>query len=147
MSITLRTDFDSSAKRHIADAELLHSHLRPANADHLAGLAAECALKALIAGYLGGCVQNGFVVHPDTGESMKQHVNNLWPEMSIIARNGSVNALVPLLTSHSPFADWKVEERYCDGSHLTPAAVIKHIFAARTVVGILERACLDGILR
>jgi hypothetical protein len=38
------------------DAELLHKHSRPANADHLAGLAAECALKALIAGYLGGHV-------------------------------------------------------------------------------------------
>jgi hypothetical protein len=146
VSNTARTDFDSSAKRHIVDAELLHAHFRPANADHLAGLAAECALKALIAGYLGGRInQNDLVVHPDTGMPIKKHVNTLWPEMSTIVRSRSVNALVPLLTSQ-PFADWKVDERYCDGSHLTPAAVAGHISAARTVVGILEQAHLDGTL-
>lgn len=146
VSTTLRTDFDCSAKRHVADAELLHSHSRPANADHLAGLAAECALKGLIAGFLGGHVdQDGLVVHPDTGKQIKKHVNTLWPEMSTILRTRSVNALMPLLTS-APFADWKVDERYCDGSHLTPAAVSNHISAARTVVGILEQAHLDGML-
>lgn len=130
----------------MADAELLHENVRPANADHLAGLAAECALKALIAGYLGGHInQNDLVVHPDTGVPIKKHVNTLWPEMAIILRNRSVNALVPLLTSE-PFADWKVDERYCDGSHLTSAAVVAHISAARTVVGMLEQARLDGRL-
>jgi hypothetical protein len=146
VSTTPRTDFDSSAKRHITDAELLHAHSRPANADHLAGIAAECALKALIAAYLGGHVnQNDLVVHPVTGMPIKKHVNTLWPEMSTIVRNRSVNALVPLLVPN-PFADWKVDERYCDGSHLTPAAVTDHISAARTAVGILEQAHLDGML-
>ncbi|MGH3867680.1 MAG: hypothetical protein ACRDQ4_16390 [Pseudonocardiaceae bacterium] len=130
----------------MADAELLDEHSRPANADHLAGFAAECALKALIAGFLGGRInQNGLVVHPDTGTPIKKHVNSLWPEMSTIVRNRPVNALMPLLTSN-PFAGWKVDERYCDGSHLTPATVADHIFAARTVVGILEQARLDGML-
>ncbi|MGH3830022.1 MAG: hypothetical protein ACRDRS_06145 [Pseudonocardiaceae bacterium] len=130
----------------MTDAEPLHAHFRPANADHLAGLAAECALKALIAGFLGGHVnQNDLVVHPGTGTPIKQHINTLWPEMSTIVRNRPVNALVPLLTSE-PFADWKVEERYCDGSHLTPAVVADHISAARTVVGILQQAHLDGML-
>ncbi|MGH3721339.1 MAG: hypothetical protein ACRDRI_21310 [Pseudonocardiaceae bacterium] len=130
----------------MADAELLHVHSRPANADHLAGMAAECALKALIAGHLGGHVnQEGLVVHPDTGTPIKKHVNTLWPQMSIIVGNRPATALLPLLTSE-PFADWKVDERYCDGLHLTPAAVADHISAARTVIGILERAHLDGML-
>ncbi|MGH3872591.1 MAG: hypothetical protein ACRDSR_13970 [Pseudonocardiaceae bacterium] len=78
----------------MADTELLHAHSRPANADHLAGMAAECALKALIAGFLGGHVnQDDLVVHPDTGKAIKNHIS-----------------------------------------------------AARTVVGILERAHLDGML-
>lgn len=146
MPTTRRTDFDSSAKRHIIDAELLHAHSRPANADHLAGLAAECALKALIASYLGGRInQNDFVVHPNTGRPIKEHVNTLWPEMSTIVRSRSAKALVPILTS-APFADWKVDERYCDGSHLTPTVVAAHISAARTVIGILEQAQLDGML-
>jgi hypothetical protein len=130
----------------MTDAELLHAHLRPANADHLAGLAAECALKALIAGFLGGHVnQDDLVVHPDTGTPIRRHVNTLWPEMATIVRNRSANALLPLLTS-APFADWKVDERYCDGEHLTPAAVDAHLSAARAVVGILEQAHLDGML-
>jgi hypothetical protein len=65
--------------------------------------------------------------------------------MSTIVRSRSVSALMPVLVS-APFADWKVDERYCDGSHLTPATVAKHISAARTVVGILEQAHLDGML-
>jgi hypothetical protein len=130
----------------MADAELLDTHSRPANADHLAGMAAECALKALIAGFLGGHInQNDLVVHPDTGTPIKKHVDSLWPEMSTILRGRSVNALVPLLSS-APFAGWKVDERYSDGSHLTPATVASHISAARTVVGILEQAHIDGML-
>ena len=146
MSTSPPPDFNSSAKRHMTDAELLHANLRHPNADHLAGLAAECALKALIAGYLGGHIdRNNLVVHPDTGQ-IKKHINTLWPEMATIVRNRSVNALMPLLTS-TPFADWKVEERYSDGSHLTPEAVAAHMSAARTAVGILEQAHLDGILK
>jgi hypothetical protein len=146
VSTTPRTDFDSSAKRHVSDAVLLHEQSRPANADHLAGIAAECALKALIAGYLEGNVnQNGLVVHPDTDMPIKKHVNDLWPEMSTIVRNRPVNALMPLLIPN-PFEDWKVDDRYCDGSHLTPAAVADHISAARTVIGILEQVRLDGML-
>ncbi|MCK2240340.1 MULTISPECIES: hypothetical protein [unclassified Crossiella] len=146
MSTTPRADFDSSAKRHMADAELLHVQSRPANADHLAGLAAECALKALIAGFLGGHVdQKSLVVHPHTGQQIKQHINTLWPEMSTIVRDRAANVLTPVLTSQ-PFADWSVNERYCDGSHLTPAAVTSHLSAARTVIGILEQAHLDGML-
>jgi hypothetical protein len=146
VSTTPRADFDSSAKRHLADAELLHLQARPANADHLAGLAAECALKALIAGFLGGHINhNDFVVHPHTGVPLRQHVDTLWPEVSIIVRNRSANALMPLLTSQ-PFADWSVNERYCDGSHLAATTVASHISAAQEVIRILQQAHLDGML-
>jgi hypothetical protein len=86
------------------------------------------------------------VVRPDTGKVIKWHVNNLWPEMAMIIRNRSANSLVPQLAGQ-PFADWNVNERYCDGSHLTPAVVAGHLAAARDVVGLLEQAHIDGVLR
>ncbi|RKT56208.1 hypothetical protein [Saccharothrix australiensis] len=87
------------------DAVLLHAQARPVNADHLAGLAAECAPKALTAGFLGGTVdQHDLVVHPDTGAPIKKHVNTLWPEMATIVRSRSASALTPLLTTQ-PFAN------------------------------------------
>lgn len=145
MSSTPRTDFGASARRHLVDAEFLYAHSRSTNADHLAGLAAECALKALIAGYLGGHVnQQDLVFHPATG-AIRKHIDELWPEMSLIMQNRSANVLASLLGSQ-PFEGWKVYERYCDGSHLTAATVTAHIAAARTVVQILERAELDGAL-
>ena len=130
----------------MADAEFLQAHSRQANADHLAGLAAECALKALIAGFLGGYVNpNDRVVHPDTGTPITMHVNLLWPEMSTIVRSRSASTLMTVLTTE-PFATWKVDERYSDGSHLSPNTVSERIVAARAVVGILEQAHIDGVL-
>jgi hypothetical protein len=141
-----RADFSAAAKRHVADAEFLHAHSRSINADHIAGLAAECALKALIVGHLGGHInQRDFVVHPATGQ-IKMHIDRLWPEMSIIVQGRSANALTPLLGSN-PFHNWTVNERYCDGVHLTGATVSARVSVARTVVQILERAELDGALR
>ncbi|MFC6089957.1 hypothetical protein [Saccharothrix lopnurensis] len=146
MSTTPQTDFDSSARRHMDDADLLHAHARPANADHLAGLAAECALKALIAGFLGGHINpQDLVVHPNANGPIRKHVNTLWPEMVTIVQNRSASALIPLLTSQ-PFADWKVDDRYCDGTHLTATTVSNHLSAARAVISILEQAHLDGML-
>lgn len=146
MPTTPQTDFGSAAERHLADASLLHAHARPANADHLAGLAAECALKALIVGFLGGHVdQRDYVVHPHTGDPIRNHIDTLWLQMPMIMQNRSANALVPLLAT-TPFADWHVKERYSDGSHLTPSGVAAHLAAARTTVEVLTQAKLDGIL-
>jgi hypothetical protein len=131
----------------MADAEFLHEHSRPENADHLAGFAAECALKALIAGFLDGHVdQDDLVVHPDTGKPIRKHVNTLWPEMAVIVQSRSANSLVPLLAT-APFADWEVNERYSDGSHLSAETVASHLTAARDVVAVLEQAHIDGVLQ
>jgi hypothetical protein len=44
---TAPSDF-AAARRHFDDAQLLHGAQRFANADHLAGVAAECGLKAIL---------------------------------------------------------------------------------------------------
>ncbi|EWC60695.1 hypothetical protein UO65_3978 [Actinokineospora spheciospongiae] len=73
------------------------------------------------------------------------HVNSLWPEMATIVQGRSASTLMTVLATQ-PFAGWNVAERYSDGSHLTPAAVAAHVTAARTVVGILAQAHIDGAL-
>jgi len=47
-------DFAAAAARHCRDADFLHTDNRFASADHLAGIAAECGLKAIILHFLGG---------------------------------------------------------------------------------------------
>lgn len=44
----MKTDFHNAFSRHATDADLLLNKERWANADHHYGLAAECALKALL---------------------------------------------------------------------------------------------------
>jgi len=47
---SMPTDFRDAAERHFEDAGYLEAGNRPANADHLFGLSAECALKAVMQG-------------------------------------------------------------------------------------------------
>jgi HEPN domain-containing protein len=61
---TQHVQFAEAARRHLADALLLHGENRFANADHLAGVAAECGLKAILLDHLGGVVVNGMPTHP-----------------------------------------------------------------------------------
>jgi hypothetical protein len=141
------TDFTASARRHVDDAGFLHGSARLTNADHLAGLAAECGLKALIEGYLGGKRNpKDLITDPRSGKPMMHHVDTLWPEVALIIQSRPAKSLVQLL-ANQPFADWKVSERYCDGSHLTGAVVLDHLNAARKVVSILEQAIIDGALK
>ncbi|MDR3553905.1 MAG: hypothetical protein P4L55_04045 [Syntrophobacteraceae bacterium] len=46
----MSVDFCDAAYRHFNDAKRLFDNDRMANADHLTGIAAECALKAVMVG-------------------------------------------------------------------------------------------------
>lgn len=70
------SDFRDAAERHWGDAEYLFSDTRLANADHLFGLAAECALKAVMQA-LGMALGSGGV---PVDQQYKVHINHLWDE-------------------------------------------------------------------
>ncbi len=69
--VGMTTDFSDAADRHFHDGELLRTHRRWANADHLFGFATECALKAIMLG-LGAKQKHG------VPEGKRQHIDIFW---------------------------------------------------------------------
>lgn len=136
--------FGDSARRHLADAELLNKADRVPNADHLCGIAAECSLKALVVDVLGGRVANGYAEDP-YGKALKSHINSLWGRISVLVRGKQASEVMELFNRTSPFVDWDVSDRYTDGSHLTPETVEKHLEGARLAARALESAKLSNL--
>jgi len=112
------TNYVAAAQRHLADADFLHSYQRLASADHLAGLAAECALKAILVGYLGGTVNpGGAPTHPDTAVRYG-HLPKLWTQLSALIEGQASAQFAESLLGSNPFQFWQIDERYCAGDHI-----------------------------
>jgi hypothetical protein len=76
-------DFKAAAYRHYFDANHLLSDQRWANADHLAGVAAECGLKAILEGWFGASLNaSGILVWGAPRKELRYHVNRLWNQIS-----------------------------------------------------------------
>jgi hypothetical protein len=73
-------DFRAAARRHHDDAGFLLADSRWANADHLAGLAAECALKAIMQFTPFGATPNarGILILSHSSKELRQHIDKLW---------------------------------------------------------------------
>lgn len=129
----MATNYGAAAIRHLRDAELLlavgveNDPLRWANADHLAGFAAECALKvALPAGPDGG-VRDG---------RHRVHIDELWERVPTQGLPRCYSGLVTLLRRPvRPFGDWRAEQRYEEGTAITQAALEGHVAEARRLCG------------
>jgi hypothetical protein len=139
------SDFKAAARRHYKDAQFLLGGDRWPNADHLAGVAAECALKAMLLGYFGVALnQRGIPQHPHNPRSTLGHVNHLWGELSQIVTGRAGPAFTALVAGPTPFATWDVADRYSDGSAITQQEARGHVNAAKTIIGMLEQAMLTG---
>ena len=126
-------DFTDAHRRHWTDAELLYSHARWPNADHLYGLSAECGLKAVMR-FLG--------MPADTPTKYRKHVRELWPIFEDFARGRDGGRYVRMLPGGAPFADWSHDDRYAHRSHFNHEGVEPHRLAAqgvRTMVGSMEQ--------
>lgn len=66
-------------RRHYLDAAFLFGNNRVPNADHLAGFAAECGLKATLDGWYGATLRGRFLNW--NGERVGSHVNGLWVQV------------------------------------------------------------------
>lgn len=137
------TDFRDAADRHFGDADLLSSNNHVANADHLFGLSAECALKAVMLGLGMHLKPNG----APTETRHKVHINKLWPEFSTFAlgRKGTKYATAIDPTAN-PFNDYDVDQRYSHRSDITDATLNGHKTGAETAMKVLITAKLDGVL-
>ena len=137
-------DFREAAERHWTDGDSLFRSSRLANADHLLGLAAECALKAVMQAL-------GMPLHPDGRPVDKQHhqvhINKLWDEFVTFAHaRGGARYALTLGAVPNPFADWDVAQRYDHSSSIGAGQAARHQSAAQTARQVLEQAILDGVV-
>ncbi|MFI6027887.1 hypothetical protein [Amycolatopsis magusensis] len=140
--------FGKAARRHFDDAQLLHGAGRFANADHLAGVAAECALKAVLMEFLGGTLnQKGRPSHsarPSGGAY--SHLPGLWSDIAAAAHGRTSAVFSSLISGQNPFDAWNIAERYSDGEHIDPRRAGGHIDSASRILAIYQRAEIDGAI-
>jgi hypothetical protein len=136
----MATDYRDAADRHWEDAEHLRAGSRWANADHLYGLSAECALKAVMVG-LGLELDAQDRPPPD----YRVHVDKLWIQFPAFAfgRGGQTYA-APVAGAQNPFGDWSIDQRYSHRSNFGEATVLRHRDGAWIARSMLARAILDG---
>jgi hypothetical protein len=141
-------DFRGAARRHHHDADFLLADSRWANADHLAGLAAECALKAIVQFMPFNATPNarGILLWGQSSRELTQHIDRLWHEIAQNISGYTAPTFSGLLASSGPgpFANWHVSDRYGDGLAITQHEATAHLNAARQVLAILQQAEIDG---
>jgi hypothetical protein len=136
--------FPDAARRSWTDAEQLLNAGRSGTPDHLYGLAAECALKAILAG-LGA-----FLGEPPPRSPYRRHINHLWAEYATFmsASRARIGLLPPSTPpGHpAPFAAWDVVHRYFDDGTFALARVAAHRADASVAMELFERAVVNGVV-
>ncbi len=135
-------DFADAAYRHEKDAKLLYDHQRWPNADQLVGLAAECALKAVMRAL-------GMKIRPEGSPEERKHrvhVDDLWDEFFAFANGNGGNRYAGMLRRENPFSDWRIEQRYHRSSAIGRPVVDAHREATAQVFVVLRAAREDGRL-
>lgn len=135
-----KVNYWEAAVRHYHDGKVLLSSQpvpREANADQLFGLAAECALKAILV-WLGVPTDaDGGVTEP----GVKKHIDALWPEY-VNHPDGRVAARYQV-GAQNPFHDWSVHHRYLADVHAGGSAAAAHERAAFACLLAAQKALAD----
>jgi hypothetical protein len=140
-------DFKAVARRHYQDALYLLEGRRWPNADHLAGVAAECGLKAMLLDYLGATLDPwDMPVHPQATTKRQRlgHVNQLWGQLPLIVRGRSARPFTGLLTWQDPFNGWDIADRYSDGKAVSETDADGHVTTAGKILLMIQQAEVTG---
>jgi hypothetical protein len=136
------THFVKAARRHFDDASHLYVHQRLPSADHLAGFAAECALKVILLQFLGAYLntRGKLASLVNQQEVLHGHLPALWNQLPLVASGRSGARFAALIAQSNPFMHWRAEDRYLDGSHITGTQVDGHLKAAKDVLLLQQQA-------
>lgn len=121
-------DYESSAVRHLANAELLKERGELDNAGHLVGFAAECAIKFRIA-----------TLRPMQGAPHGHLPELLYAARKHTTQRGSYDSMHGLVKADI-FRTWNVNRRYSSTGSTTEAELnewitcTKRLFAAARIV-------------
>lgn len=164
MSQTSKEDhYACAALRHHNDAVYLYDGSRFPNADHHFGFAVECALKSLMLRYTrvsvaplkpGGLPTSKPYIPQQAGKPRYiEHLPEAWTDTGDVISDATLllhgrtgNALSAILAASTPFATWSVHDRYSDGSSVNEADVRARRAASELILGLHERALIDGVL-
>jgi hypothetical protein len=136
-------DFLDAAYRHWSDAMYLCDGERFATADHLYGLSAECAIKAIL-------VASGVPIEadgsPKRGSLYRCHLPKLWDEFARFSPGLSARYSTRL--GANPFWKWSIDDRYTHHSLVQSDAHRQHEHreSARHVLAVLDLARMDGLV-
>jgi len=138
----MQSDFLDAHNRHWQDAELLFNSESWANADHLFGIAAECGLKKLMLVF-----GMPFDTNEDSPQrkSDRKHADGIWARYEAY-RSGHHQGANYGLTTHNPFRDWHVSQRYANQNHFYQALVEPHRDGANEVRQLIRKAQLEGLI-
>jgi hypothetical protein len=129
-------DFSNSADRYWLDANTLSHEDRLGTADHLFGISAESALKAIMVALSGGT---------KLPRRYKIHLPKIWDEFIAYMPSTGTHPYAVALTSNA-FLNWDLSDRYGHDTHFTRARVDNHRNASLQANIALEHARLDGVL-
>lgn len=130
-------NYQDAFTRHAEDADFLLDDKRWPNADHLYGLAAECALKALLIVY-GINNSNGDICD----RSYRTHINSLWNMYPAFSQHRNFYAI----NSQNPFSNWEIGQRYSQKQDIDEQTAKEHKRAVEELRKIINKAKLDGVL-
>ncbi len=138
----MQTDFTDAQDRHWVDAQTLYAAQRWANADHLYGVAAECALKSLMLVF--GMPFDAAKDKPAKNDD-RQHIDSIWVRYETY-RTGHHQGAAYTLPTGTPFHDWHISQRYADQSGFNSVRVNAHREAAEAARQLVEKARRDGLI-
>jgi hypothetical protein len=146
-------NFPLAAKRHWYDASLLESNGRTGNAGQLYGFSAECGIKSLLIGLGYPCDHDGSPEKkknlPSGVPEIRKHIHELVGvigDIQIYASGRSGAKYSAMFPSINNFAKWSTEHRYWVDAAI-PNSLPAWKAAAKEVMGMLDAAFLDGVLK
>jgi hypothetical protein len=118
------------------------------SADHLAGFAAECALKAILIGFFGiGLSAQGIPVEKSGARQIEyRHLPKLWGELAAVASGRAGAKFLAFVSGQNPFRAWDISDRYRDGSSITAQRAWSHVSAAGQILRLYQEAKLSGVV-
>ncbi|POZ53820.1 SAM-dependent methyltransferase [Methylovulum psychrotolerans] len=140
----MKSDFKDAYQRHQQDANELFDKKRYANADHLYGLAAECALKAIMVKLEPTLVgKDGDLLH----KGDKVHIDKLWQHCRLFLQSRNASSYLAHLSGGNPFNQWSVNARYANQKLFTKNTVLPHKDSVNhTIANLMANARGDGLL-
>ena len=135
----MNVNFSQAGRRHFADCRPLAGLHRAGNASHLAGVAAECALKAILQGL--GLLTLDIKGMPEDRKH-RHHIDKIWNEFQT-ALSGR-RAAKYALDGGNPFDDWRIDHRYEADSTIVLSIAERHRSGADRALLLLESAQLEG---